>query len=96
LLWHPVPQKSSVVPQNPNCEQQTFNGQSSSPAGAFGPHWALASQFEVHGPPAATVVQNGAPYPQYPESALQQAPLAQGMSAVHEPTGSADWPDELF
>lgn len=33
--WQPVPQKSEVVPQKPNGEQQTLRGQLNWPAGAY-------------------------------------------------------------
>lgn len=46
--WHPFPQNSSVLPQNPYSEQQIFNGQMALSDFAYWPHGAFASQLEMH------------------------------------------------
>jgi hypothetical protein len=74
-FWQPLPQKSDVVPQKPYCEQQTFNGHVFLSAGAYCPHSASASQFDVQFPDP----QNDGPKPQNPE--FEQQPILQGWLA---------------
>lgn len=71
-------QKSSVVPQKPNLEQQTFSGHLSCPGAEPFPHSASASQLEVQLPPLETSVQKVSPKPQSPVLPLQHAPYSHG------------------
>lgn len=80
--WQPVPQKSEVVPQKPNWEQQTFKGQFPSPDFAYSPHGAVALQLDIQTSAAQLDGEN-----EHTPVLLQQAPLTQGVPGAHVPVG---------